>query len=56
MAKEVFTINDHLDPTMSEEEGMGEQDVIHLDENTPPLIDHPSGSFSEGKNQHSHVQ
>ncbi|XP_056116669.1 interphotoreceptor matrix proteoglycan 2 isoform X1 [Rhinichthys klamathensis goyatoka] len=47
VAKEAFTISDHLDPTMSEEEGMGEQDGIHLDETTQPLIDYPSGSFSE---------
>ncbi|KAK7169159.1 hypothetical protein R3I93_005222 [Phoxinus phoxinus] len=45
VAKEVFTISDHLDPTMLEE--LGEQDVVHLDETTQPLIDYPSGSFSE---------
>jgi len=56
VAKEVFTISDHLDTTMSKEEDMGELDVIHLDETTQPLIDYPSVSFSEGKNQHSHVQ
>lgn len=54
MAKEVFTISDLLDSTMSEEESMGEQDVTNLDENKPAFIDYPRGSFSEGKYQHSH--
>lgn len=53
--KEVFTIGELLDPAMSEEGDMVEQDVVILDESTPALIDHLSGGVTEGKNQNLQV-
>nr|XP_017213312.1 interphotoreceptor matrix proteoglycan 2 isoform X2 [Danio rerio] len=47
MLKDVFTVGELLDPAMSEEGGVVEQDVLILDESTPALIDHLSGGFTE---------
>ncbi|XP_051565483.1 interphotoreceptor matrix proteoglycan 2-like [Myxocyprinus asiaticus] len=47
VTKELLIIDDLLGPTISEQEGMGEHEVIILDEDTSLFIDHPSSSFSE---------